>query len=311
AGFERRSKRLKVGRGRRRSFANRSVGRFTFILRFRHFHIHRATVHLIRSGGSGRGPRSVSPTRGDHACEFFLRVRLSQASARRSRVGSSLSRCVHARRRRGRPQRIYSLGAPRGAAGSDRGPTWIVRVRASGRRTRGAVPLRPTLCQKQIAQPPLPVSLYKPLVFRRFRAAARGGGGFLSPRLYAPWGTAPPRRAEKAAMSEKGPADAQDTQRPGICANGECPIALTTGSQPSSNLGLGAGAGAGAISAGRFTALRLLVETSGIRSLLSVRLTIGALRAIDGAAVVEETSRPTRKIAMAKTAPPQPTRYPE
>jgi hypothetical protein len=64
--------------------------------------------------------------------------------------------------------------APHGAAGSDRGPTAIVRPRASGRRTRGAVPLRPTLCQKQIAQPPLPVSLYKPLVFRRFRAGARG-----------------------------------------------------------------------------------------------------------------------------------------
>src|SRR5262249_18321750 len=70
-------------------------------------------------------------------------------------------------------QRIYSLGAPRGAAGSDREPTANVRPRASGRRTRGAVPLRPTLCQKQIAQPPLPVSLYKPLVFRRFRAGAR------------------------------------------------------------------------------------------------------------------------------------------
>src|SRR4029453_13475507 len=28
---------------------------------------------------------------------------------------------------------------------------------------------------------------------------------FSSPRLYARWATAPPRRAEKAAMSEKGP----------------------------------------------------------------------------------------------------------
>src|SRR5262249_43833942 len=120
------------------------------------------------------------------------------------------------------------------------------------------------------------------------------GGGFSSPRLYARWATAPPRRAEKKLRCpRKGRRDAQDTQRPGICANGECPIALTTGSQPSSNLGLGAGAGAGVVSAGPFTALRLLVEASGIRSLLSVRLTIGALRAIDGAAVVEETSRPT------------------
>src|SRR5262249_29746694 len=30
----------------------------------RHVHIHRATVHLIHSGGSGRGPHSVLPTRG-------------------------------------------------------------------------------------------------------------------------------------------------------------------------------------------------------------------------------------------------------
>src|SRR5262249_51512199 len=122
------------------------------------------------------------------------------------------------------------------------------------------------------------------------------------------------RRAgrKKLRCPRKGRRDAQDTQRPGICANGECPIWLTTGSQPSSNLGLGAGAGGAVISAGPFTALRLLVEASGIRSLLSVRLTIGALRAIDGAAVVEETSRPTRKITMAKTAPPPtPTRYPE
>jgi hypothetical protein len=29
----------------------------------------------------------------------------------------------------------------------------------------------------------------------------------------------------------------QDTQRPGIWANGDWPIALTTGSQPSSNWG--------------------------------------------------------------------------
>src|SRR5262249_29133982 len=121
------------------------------------------------------------------------------------------------------------------------------------------------------------------------------------------------RRAgrKKLRCPRKGRRDAQDTQRPGICANGECPIWLTTGSQPSSNLGLGAGAGGAGILAGPFTALRLLVETSGIRPLWTVRLTIGGLRAIDGAAVVDETSRPTRKIAMAKAAPPQPTRYPE
>src|SRR5262249_51450531 len=100
-------------------------------------------------------------------------------------------------------------------------------------------------------------------------------------------------------------------QRPAICANGECPIALTTGSQPSSSLGLGAGAGGAFVSAGPFTALRVLVGTGGIPALLSGPVTHWAGRRPDGAAVVDETSRPTRKIAMAKTAPPQPTRYPE
>jgi len=58
--------------------------------------------------------------------------------------------------------------------------------------------------------------------------------------------------------------------------------------------------------------LRLLLEASGKRSLLSVRSTIGALRESAGEAVlVAESSRPTRKVAMANTAPPQPTRYPE
>src|SRR6516162_3083067 len=121
------------------------------------------------------------------------------------------------------------------------------------------------------------------------------------------------RRAgrKKLLCPRKGQRDTQDTQRPATCDNGECPIALTTGSHPSSNLGLGAGAGGTIVSAGPLTALRLLAEASGIRSLLRFRFTIGAVRAIDGAAVVEETSRPTRKVAMAKTAPPQPTRYPE
>src|SRR5262245_36468350 len=65
AGVERRSKRLKIGRGRRRLFANRSVGRFSLVLRLRHFHIHRATVlfdpqRRVRA----RWQRSSSPTRG-------------------------------------------------------------------------------------------------------------------------------------------------------------------------------------------------------------------------------------------------------
>ena len=106
--------------------------------------------------------------------------------------------------------------------------------------------------------------------------------------------------------SERG----YDRQRPAICANGDCPIALTMGSQPSSNLGLGAGAGG--VSAGPFTALRLLLEATGKRSLFRVRSYRGALRESAGEAVlVAESSRPTRKVAITNTAPPQPTRYPE
>ena len=73
-----------------------------------------------------------------------------------------------------------------------------------------------------------------------------------------------PRRVQRRLNVSNGSARAYDTQRPAICANGDCPIALTMGSQPSSNLGLGAGAGG--ISAGPFTALRLLLEASGKQS---------------------------------------------
>ena len=61
-----------------------------------------------------------------------------------------------------------------------------------------------------------------------------------------------PRRVQRRLNVSNGSARAYDTQRPAICANGDCPIALTMGSQPSSNLGLGAGAGG--ISAGPLTA---------------------------------------------------------
>ena len=82
------------------------------------------------------------------------------------------------------------------------------------------------------------------------------------------------------------------------------------GSHPSSNLGLGAGAGGICVPDGPFTALRLLLETRGKRSLLSARFTIGAPRERDGDAVLmAETSSPTRKVASATTAPPQPTNY--
>src|SRR5262245_27018161 len=99
----------------------------------------------------------------------------------------------------------------------------------------------------------------------------------------------------------------QETQRPGICANGDCPIALTMASQPSSRRGFGAGA----FSKGPLTALRLLVGTSGSRSALFVRFTAGEARSIEGAAVVDETSRPMTNDATANATPQKPTRYPE
>jgi hypothetical protein len=61
------------------------------------------------------------------------------------------------------------------------------------------------------------------------------------------------------------------------------------------------------ISTGPFTALRLFVVATGMRSPLSVRFTIGVFWLSEGATVVAETSRPARKDAMAKAAPPQPT----
>src|SRR5262249_10148008 len=74
----------KVGKGRRRSFANGSAGRFTLVLCFRHFHIQVRRFYLIRSGGSGRGPRSVSPTRGP--C-----MRILPSGPLESSVGSTLA----------------------------------------------------------------------------------------------------------------------------------------------------------------------------------------------------------------------------
>src|SRR3954447_10497585 len=102
----------------------------------------------------------------------------------------------------------------------------------------------------------------------------------------------------------------QETQRPAICASGDCPMALTIGSQPSSRRGLGAGVPVGAfVSAGLFTALWLFTGTRGMRSLLSDRLIVSVVWPSEGAAVVAETSRPMRKHATAKAAPPKPARY--
>src|SRR5260221_8071874 len=102
--------------GRRRSFANGSVGSVTFILCFRHFHVQRATVLFCprRRPQAGKGSTSL---------------------------------------------RRPSLGCDRGA--NTRGGEPI------------AIPRRPTVCRKQVAQPPSPIFLYKPLVFRKFRAATR------------------------------------------------------------------------------------------------------------------------------------------
>ena len=97
-----------------------------------------------------------------------------------------------------------------------------------------------------------------------------------------------------------------ETQRPGIRASGDCPIALMTGSQPSSSSGRATGGAL--ISNGPFTALRLLAEMSGILSPLSARLIAGAAASSEGATVLAETSSPTRKDAAAKTTPQQPTR---
>src|SRR3954451_6076605 len=67
----------------------------------------------------------------------------------------------------------------------------------------------------------------------------------------------------------------QETQRPAICASGDCPMALTIGSQPSSRRGLGAGVPVGAfVSAGLFTALWLFTGTRGMRSLVSAPLVV-------------------------------------
>src|SRR6476660_6710582 len=102
----------------------------------------------------------------------------------------------------------------------------------------------------------------------------------------------------------------QETQRPAICASGDCPMALTIGSQPSSRRGLGAGVPGGAfVSAGLFTAVWLFTGTRGMRSLLSARLIVSVVWPAEGAAVVAETSRPMRKHASAKAAPPKPARY--
>src|SRR5262245_41616100 len=99
-----------------------------------------------------------------------------------------------------------------------------------------------------------------------------------------------------------------ETQRPAICASGDCPIALTIGSHPSSRRGLGAGAAGALISIGPFTALRLFAGVTCMRSLLSVRFTVVAFWPSEGAAVVADTSRPTRKQATAKAAPAPPTK---
>src|SRR5262249_44507107 len=131
--------------------------------------------YLIRSGGSGRAGNAAFRRRGDRACEFFLRVRLSQTLARglqaRGLQAAFLVACTRVTSRTITADLFTWYCLPRGwftsPADSD------FQAQGSGRRTGIAVPIRPTVCQKPIAQPPLPVSLYKPLVFRRFRAGAR------------------------------------------------------------------------------------------------------------------------------------------
>ena len=84
-------------------------------------------------------------------------------------------------------------------------------------------------------------------------------------------------RSTKALGNGEG-IGGQETQRPAICASGDCPMALTIGSQPSSRRGLGAGAPVGAfVSAGLFTALWLFTGMRGIRSLLSDRLIVSVV----------------------------------
>src|SRR4029077_20457656 len=64
-----------------------------------------------------------------------------------------------------------------------------------------------------------------------------------TPMESTPAGHASPRRSGGAPSSRKGAvagsAEGQETQRPAICASGDCPIALTIGSQPSSHLRAG------------------------------------------------------------------------
>ena len=85
-------------------------------------------------------------------------------------------------------------------------------------------------------------------------------------------------------------------KRPAIWANGDCPMALTIGSHPSSRRGFGPGVAVGAfVSTGPFTALRVMAGTSGMRSLLSVRFIVREVGPAEGAAVVAETWRPMRK----------------
>src|SRR5258708_15660177 len=77
-------------------------------------------------------------------------------------------------------QRATVLFCPRRRPQAGKGSTSLMRPPLGGDRganTRGsepiAIPRRPTVCRKQVAQPPSSIFLYKPLVFRKFRVATR------------------------------------------------------------------------------------------------------------------------------------------
>src|SRR3954464_11736434 len=141
---------------------------------------------------------------------------------------------------------------------------------------------------------------YKPLAFQRFRLRGRAGqtakrlgtvvksarcSSALKGRSDAPvvWQARSSDEPKRDRPALGGAIDTnalvgignQETQRPAICASGDCPMALTIGSQPSSRRGLGAGVPVGAVvSAGLFTALWLFTGTRGIRGALWVRVAL-------------------------------------
>lgn len=83
--------------GRCRSFANRSVGPFTFILCFRHFHVQRATVLFCPRRRSQAGKGSTSLMRPPFRCGRGANARAANLSPSRSGrpCVASKSRSLH------------------------------------------------------------------------------------------------------------------------------------------------------------------------------------------------------------------------